>query len=66
MFARENITYEPIDLPDRLDYSAEQSLADALGRSINGSQVDRLWRVSAYEATPKQFEEDVRHHGQHF
>ena len=30
MFARNNITYEPVDLPDRLDYSAEQSLAEAL------------------------------------
>ena len=29
MFARDNITYEPVDLPDRLDYSAEQSLAGA-------------------------------------
>ena len=29
MFARDNITYEPVDLPDRLDYSAEQSLAEA-------------------------------------
>ena len=29
MFARANITYEPVDLPDRLDYSAEQSLAEA-------------------------------------
>ena len=29
MFARDNITYEPVALPDRLDYSAEQSLAEA-------------------------------------
>ena len=29
MFARDNITYKPVDLPDRLDYSAEQSLAEA-------------------------------------
>ena len=29
MFARDNITYEPVDLPDRLHYSAEQSLAEA-------------------------------------
>ena len=30
MFARDNITYEPVDLPDHLDYSAERSLAKAL------------------------------------
>ena len=29
MFARDDIKYEPIDLPDRMDYSAEQSLAEA-------------------------------------
>jgi len=29
LFARDNITYEPVDLPDRLDYSAERSLAEA-------------------------------------
>ena len=26
MFARDNTTYEPVDLPNRLDYSAERSL----------------------------------------
>ncbi|MEM9104640.1 MAG: nitroreductase family protein, partial [Pseudomonadota bacterium] len=29
MFSRDHISYEPIDLPDRMDYSAEQSLAEA-------------------------------------
>ena len=29
MSVRDNITYEPIDLPDRLNYSAKRSLAEA-------------------------------------
>ncbi|MGI9401149.1 MAG: nitroreductase family protein [Rhizobiaceae bacterium] len=29
MFTRSHVKYEPIDLPDRMDYSAEQSLAEA-------------------------------------
>ena len=29
MFSRDHIKYEPIDLPDRMDFSAEQSLAEA-------------------------------------
>ena len=29
MFARDEIKYDPIDLPDRLDFSAEQSLEEA-------------------------------------
>ena len=29
MFSRDHMSYEPIDLPDRMDYSAEQSLHEA-------------------------------------
>ena len=29
MFSRDHIRYEPIDLPDRMDYAAEHSLAEA-------------------------------------
>ncbi|MDE0209749.1 MAG: nitroreductase family protein [Boseongicola sp.] len=29
MFARKHVQYEPIDLPDRMDFSAEQSLEEA-------------------------------------
>ena len=29
MFSRDHMNYEPIDLPDRMDYSAEQSLREA-------------------------------------
>ena len=29
MFARDHIEYQPADLPDRMDYSAEKSLSEA-------------------------------------
>ena len=29
MFSRDNIAYEPVDLPDRMDYSDEEMLAEA-------------------------------------
>jgi len=31
MFSRDKITYEPVDLPDRMEYSPEKSIAEAEG-----------------------------------
>jgi iodotyrosine deiodinase len=48
LFARDNITYEPVDLPDRLDYSAEQSLAGA------SAFHDRMKQRHTVRATDRQ------------
>ena len=49
MFARDNITYKPVDLPDRLDYSAEQSLAEA---SAFHDRMKQRHTVRDYEDRP--------------